>query len=156
MHKIIDALREVRHIEYEDLPVLDLGERIGHTGYIDFLTQADMPTESDMAQFRDKHGRQGIALHIRSIDGILNGVIAIFQRYTNGETYCYGLRDQPHLNRSQINDAYNAAHDPNRAHGWMACPQCPPFQTGVLGGVDMAVDIIKGQDLCFRLVNVQA
>lgn len=155
MNKIIEALREARLVEYKELAVLEMGERKGHTGYIDFLTQEDMPVGADVAQFRDKHGRQGIALQIRSIDGALIGVIAIFQRYVDGDRYCYGLREQPHLGYHQIHNAYNAAHDPTGDHGCMACPKCPPFQTGVLGGVDMAVDIIKGQDLCFRLANGQ-
>jgi hypothetical protein len=46
------------------LPVLDLGDRMGGTFYIDFIQPADM-THSVM-RFRDQHGRPGIALKIHA------------------------------------------------------------------------------------------
>lgn len=46
------------------LPVLDLGNRMGGAGYIDFIQPADM-TQSVM-RFRDRFGRPGIALKIHA------------------------------------------------------------------------------------------
>ncbi len=142
LEKIDQALFQVRKIHVSDLPTIDIKGRFGSTGYIDFLKISDMPQGADLARFVDDHGRNGVALRIQNADATLDGVIAIFQRYTGGDFYVSGLNWQPKLEHHKINDAYNAIHDPHKKHG-MACPTCPK----------MAVEIIRGEDLCFRLAN---
>lgn len=46
------------------LPVLDLGNQIGRTDYIDFIQPANMP--HSVMRFRDQSSRPGIALKIRA------------------------------------------------------------------------------------------
>lgn len=151
--EIVEALRAHRKVEIPNLPVIELGERMGGTGYIDFLTLADMPPNADLAVFRDAYRRPGLALRIRSDDGTLDGVIAVFQRYTDDpSTWVYGLAEQANLDYHAICAAYNAIHE----HDYripVACEKCPPFVLGAGYARDMAQQFIAKKDLCFRLAN---
>lgn len=58
----------------EELPVLDLGDRIGSTGYIDFIEWNEL-TEPFM-QFKDKSGRLGIVFIMRPKEEAIEEQIA--------------------------------------------------------------------------------
>lgn len=71
------------------LPVLDLKNRMGGTGYIDFLKPKDL--SHSIMQFTDRHNRRGIAMHIRVHEETskykdLEGVLVCFQRSRNNNS----------------------------------------------------------------------
>jgi len=79
--------------EYFGTPeVLDLGDRRGHTDYIDFLLPADLVGSN----VTDVHRRRGVAFHMvmkQAFESVPEGyevVIALFQRYTNGSGLSFG------------------------------------------------------------------
>jgi len=147
-NEFVDALKTYRNVTVEDLPVLNLGDRMGSTDYIDFLQEKDMPLGSDLAVYKDKYGRAGMALHIKG--GTLSLVIAVFQRYSDSMSlWCYGLYKSGH----ELNEVYDNVHDPDRKHGIMACGGCPPFQCGASNGLKMAVELVSKKDIAFRLIN---
>lgn len=75
----IDSLK---HSEY---PVLDIGERMGWTGYIDIIEPEEM-SHSVMVG-TDKYGRPFIALRVKINE--VPTVVTVFKRYvdTNDNTY---------------------------------------------------------------------
>ena len=73
-------------IQVTDLPVLDIGDKKGHTGYIDFIQVKDM-SHSAM-QGIDAYGRFFIAL--KYSDHETQRVGTFFQRYSNENSWAYG------------------------------------------------------------------
>lgn len=73
---------------FNQLPVLDIGNREGSTGYIDFLRPADLT--APIMRGTDRYGRPFISmkLHERATGG--EAVITIFQRYVEGGRWTYG------------------------------------------------------------------
>jgi hypothetical protein len=74
-----------------NLPILNLGNRGGHTDYIDFISVREM--KSSVMKFIDKFNRSGFVLYLRCkhSDYIDRKVtLAIFQRYTNGGKWTFG------------------------------------------------------------------
>ena len=61
------------------LPVLDLGQRMGHTGYLDFLTPKDL--SAPIMRGIDSLGRPFIAICYRTRERV--SVECLFQRYTD-------------------------------------------------------------------------
>ena len=77
--------------DYKNIPVLDIGERRGHTDYIDFIIESDM--QYPVMKGVDIHRRPFLALKLQKDNGKKKSdfVITIFQRYTdNNNTWCYG------------------------------------------------------------------
>jgi hypothetical protein len=73
---------------FEKLPTLDIGERMGSTGYIDFTSPLEMT--APVMRGTDKHGRMFIAIrtknqHIGEFDKKPHHISILFRRYTNSD-----------------------------------------------------------------------
>ncbi len=114
---------EKNYRSYEELPVLDLGERQGRTDYIDFISRHEMTYP--IMRFRDIHGRQGFALHLRCKWGEHKDketVLAIFQRYTDPNSiWTYGWGN----NNNFLENVYFTYHQSDHTNGAMVCDNCP-------------------------------
>lgn len=69
---------------FEKLPVLDIGERMGDTGYIDFINPGEM--KAPIMRGRDMNGREFFTLRVQQT--LANGRVwemcqTFFQRYTH-------------------------------------------------------------------------
>jgi hypothetical protein len=81
---------------FEDIPELDLGNRNGVTGYIDFLEPTDL--SAPMMRGTDEHGRPFVALRLERTRPRSRGraarssvkVETIFRRYVTGKTWTSG------------------------------------------------------------------
>lgn len=82
--------------DFDQIPVLDIGERMGPTGSIDFIK----PNEINVgATGHDKFGRPFVALNLRTIPqeneaAQEDRVLVIFQRYTEGGSWTYSFPDK--------------------------------------------------------------
>lgn len=78
------------------IPTLDIGEREGWTGYIDFIQPGDMSTS--LMWGYDKYRRFFLSIRYQAPDGETK-VTTVFQRYVgNLETFATGVRGHiPHL-----------------------------------------------------------
>lgn len=88
LQRIID---EMGVAFYESLPVLDLGETDGRTGYIDFIEEGDM--SHPIMKGADRHGRPFIAFRLQYTTRrgkTHTGVETIFRRYTDGPVWVSG------------------------------------------------------------------
>ena len=77
-------LRLVNDIGFQkvySLPVLNIKNRCGKTDYIDFITRADFPTNVKCVRGRDIYRRSFISILHE------NGVLTLFQRYTDSFNY---------------------------------------------------------------------
>ena len=72
---IISSLQNFWGLKIKDVPELDLKER--YNDYIDFIVKKDL--SAPIMRFRDKVGRYGLALFLRSKDNTLSGVLAFHQ-----------------------------------------------------------------------------
>jgi hypothetical protein len=73
---------------YEALPNLDLGGRMGHTGYIDFLVPGDL--DRPIMKGNDKFGRPFVAMKVNPRDNLQFATVFVaFQRYTEGGRWDY-------------------------------------------------------------------
>ena len=96
MQRIIQALDKV------DIQQLSLGDRQGHTGYIDFLSPSDL--SHDVMTGKDLHGREflSIKLIVEFFNEDLNrqvkrqAVVTLFSRYVNRDLVAYGTNFHPH------------------------------------------------------------
>lgn len=73
-----------QNIMYDELPILDLGNRSGHTDYIDFITTQEM--SSSIMRGIDVYKRPFIAFKVKVIDANnveQEMVSTFFQRYTD-------------------------------------------------------------------------
>lgn len=79
---------------FEALPNLDLGGRMGDTGYIDFLHPADLA--HPIMKGNDKFGRPFFAMKVHPRDDLaVEGVFVGFQRFTEGGRWDYkGVNQQ--------------------------------------------------------------
>ena len=86
----MSTLRELLATDtFRDLPMLDLGEKVGFTGYIDFIRPNDMI--SPMMVGRDVHGRRFIAVCVDiygkdNKEYLGSGVGTFFERYSDSDT----------------------------------------------------------------------
>lgn len=71
---------------WEALPVLDLGSRNGHTGYIDFIQPEEM--SSPIMRGEDDNGRPFVAIRYMYQEQLC--VETLFRRYTTGSTWTSG------------------------------------------------------------------
>ncbi len=74
--------------DFEEIPVLDIGDREGDTGYIDFIEVAEM--EDVVMRGVDKYNRPFIAMKIfqdHHVDEAM--VLVLFQRYATGSEWTY-------------------------------------------------------------------
>ena len=108
------------------LPMLNLGNRMGHTGYIDFIQLAEM--NKAVIRFKDCYERSGIALHIQARalrkGQLIESVLVIFRRYADPESrWAHGWGNQD----SRIEAMYMDIHDKTNHVGSriIACPTCP-------------------------------
>lgn len=139
---------------------LDVGERRGHTDYIDFLTQEDMTLDS-IKRFTDVYRRPGIAFNLvtkKAIDiGMTSGplpagytsVLAIFERYTDMTSTSFGWGGSD----CTMERAINKVHDLEVGHEnpRMACDKCPI--EGRNFRIDAFRDIITGNNEYVGLKN---
>jgi hypothetical protein len=146
------------------LPVLDFGDRMGGTGYVDMLRPADMT--HPIMRFKDQFGRPGIAFHVEGhADGQveifdqqrqirdLSGVLATFKRYTNGDSWKVGMGGILNSTMSRLhNDRHNdAGHVGPQI---MACPNCPSgMQSGDNVSYNTLSDLLAGRDPLFRIAQ---
>lgn len=137
------------------LPVLDFGDRMGETGYVDMLSPADMT--HPIMRFKDRLDRPGIAFHVEGYaDGQveifdqqrqireLSGVLAIFKRLPNGDLWKVGMSGilnsaMPYLRRDRQNDA-----SLNRRSG---------MQSGDDVSYNTLFDLLAGRDPLFRIAQ---
>jgi len=84
------TLRDLLATEpFRNLPVLDIGDRVGFTGYIDFIKPKDMV--APMMTGRDIHGRRFIAVCVDiygkdNKEYLGSGVGTFFERYSDSDT----------------------------------------------------------------------
>jgi hypothetical protein len=81
-------LQELALPNFQKCPVLDLGDRMGPTGYIDFLKPTDL--SAPVMKGVDKFQRPFIALKLRDKDTEETEVLTLFQRYTDGQGWTWG------------------------------------------------------------------
>jgi hypothetical protein len=97
---------------FNQYPILNIGNRMGHTGYLDFLTPQDL-TRSVM-RGTDLAGRPFISLKLRSSrpEDRSRGaefVVTFFQRYKEEGRWVYGTSDRRNLFGDVIGDEDRAA-----------------------------------------------
>lgn len=85
----MNTLRQLLQAEpFKSLPELDIGDRVGFTGYIDFIKPKDM--EHPMMKGRDVHGRLFLAINVdcysEKEELLGSGVGTFFERYSDSET----------------------------------------------------------------------
>ena len=88
MAKIVN---EIGQPVYDTLPILDLGDQMGHTGYLDFLEPSDMT--HPVMKGTDIHGRPFIAVRLVYTNRrgkTRTGVETLFRRYTDGPVWVSG------------------------------------------------------------------
>lgn len=93
-----DTLGKLKWIlkNWDEIPVLDIGERVGGTGYIDFLNHDDM--SSPIMRGEDMYGRPFVAFRLRVKRDLKSGtatyniVETLFQRYRSGGVWVSGGR----------------------------------------------------------------
>jgi hypothetical protein len=77
---------------YDMLPVLDIGNKMGFTDYIDFIRAVDM--NHPIMKGTDIYGRKFIAIKVRTHNTKTNEfkeiVGTFFQRYLNTNQYAFG------------------------------------------------------------------
>lgn len=73
---------------FNQLSVLDIGNRMGSTGYIDFLQTGDLT--APIMRGQDRYGRPFISIKLRDRASRLESVITFFQRYDEGGRWSYG------------------------------------------------------------------
>jgi hypothetical protein len=76
---------------FESLPVLDLGDSRGNTGYIDFLLPSDV--SCPVMRGTDTHGRPFISFKLsytKKNGEVIECVETIFRRYTTGSVWVSG------------------------------------------------------------------
>lgn len=131
-----------------DAPKLDLGDRMGSTGYIDFLDHEDMEG-SPVKQYVDKFGRPGFAVHLEfkeDFDKMIDGhrvqwkqgdryVLCPFQRFTNRAKWSFGW------GHSNINMEYRL-YDVTRTHYFEGGSVDHAFLQRVVDGVDPHVRLV--------------
>ena len=80
-------------VDFETLPILDIGKKQGWTDYIDFITVEDVT--APVMRGVDIHGRPFITLRIIDRNTNVKSVHTIFQRYTDcKEAWRCGTRSQ--------------------------------------------------------------
>lgn len=95
---------------YNVFPNLDIGSRMGSTGYLDFLRPQDLT--HPIMKGADSYGRPFVAIkvHLRVENSHFvedhedEAVVTIFQRYTTGGRWTYGVSAAC---RSFFNDVFN-------------------------------------------------
>jgi hypothetical protein len=77
---------------YDTLPVLDIGNKMGYTDYIDFIRSEDM--NHPIMKGSDIFGRKFISIKVRTHNTQTNEfkeiVGTFFQRYSNTNQYAFG------------------------------------------------------------------
>jgi hypothetical protein len=174
IHLTENAHREMGHKNYPEnmvqlfgdhgspiwrLPILDLGNRRGITGYIDFLRPEEMT--HPVMRFKDCQKRVGVALQLKGkSDEVLQtgmgnypirdlrGVLVLFQRYRGKSTWSLSCSNL-------ITMAYNKKHDENGHEGpsIMACPNCP--FVGVKVNDAVLSKLLRNEDPLFELPGHQ-
>jgi hypothetical protein len=111
-------------VDINTLPVLDLGDRMGNTDYIDFIDYKEM--KAPIMKFRDCYGRPGIILILTNkVDftsryderktvkpGEYKGTIALFQRYTDLPTkWSFGFGHSDPTFERQYNELTNSSFE---------------------------------------------
>jgi hypothetical protein len=147
------------------LPVLDLGDRAGNTGYINYIQPEEMA--QPVMRFRDCVQRPGVALKIQASASVLRRyerfkrssnrregqsleiVLAIFKRYADPESKTWSFEWGG--NNSTIQLLYQDRHEENGHVGPKieACPTCP-FVNAVVNKT-VLLDLLNGQDPDFSL-----
>lgn len=89
---------------YNALPHLDIGNRTGDTGYIDFLTAQEL--SKPIMKGTDVLGRPFIALRLcfKNSDNKNPFVIALFQRYADGGSWSFGSRKDWDTFQTRLDD----------------------------------------------------
>jgi hypothetical protein len=88
---------------YNALPHLDIGNRTGDTGYIDFLKVQEL--SKPIMKGTDVLGRPFVALRVRFKDSDKNPfVIALFQRYVEGGSWSFGSRKDWDTFQTRLDD----------------------------------------------------
>jgi len=98
--KLIEALGGKE--AFEKLPVLDLGEYTGCTGYIDFLEVEDVA--APLMRGMDSHGRPFVTFRLKIGEEV--GVEVAFRRYTTGRAWVSG--DNGDIPKTLCTSAMNA------------------------------------------------
>ncbi|MBA3602432.1 MAG: hypothetical protein H0W50_02045 [Parachlamydiaceae bacterium] len=104
-HKIIEKEYEIVLVEdkiknlfggrrnFEKLPILDIGNRTGSTGYIDFIKDKEM--SAPIMRGKDCHGREFFSIRARSnvvikLEYLNSGCQTFFKRYTDMASWTDG------------------------------------------------------------------
>jgi hypothetical protein len=129
------------------LPILDLGDETGSTGYIDFVKPADM--SHPVMKFTDALGRPGIAFHLQKMDEDpllrIDGVVTVFRRYSESDSKTWASGG------SRIRSEYFMSHNEEPGHGFTQCPTCP-YQ-GNIPSTTLMRNWLTGQDALCRLAE---
>jgi len=106
------------------LPVLDLGDRHGHTDYIDFLQPEEMT--APVMRFVDRFRRPGIAFRLQAVhrtDKTKSVVFAWFQRYSDDKrTWSFGWGNSDSTIENEYlsqSVPFGRPDIPERVKGWL-------------------------------------
>ena len=152
------------HSSVSRLPVLDFGDRMGITDYIDMLHPADMT--HPVMRFTDRFNRPGIAFHVEGhADGNfgyhrvpreirdISGVLAVFKRYPDRNSWRIGMG-------GDLNEAmfllHIVRHHQNGHVGLqtMECPTCPSgLRSGDAISYPTLYNLLTGNDPLFRIAQ---
>jgi hypothetical protein len=124
----------------DQLPVLNLEGRQGHTDYIDFIRTSEMT--APVMRYKDRFNRIGLALHLRCTYGEWKDkevVLAPFQRYTGGNTWAFGW------GRSQcfVEWAYQGARKEGIDCPYMGSNVPAEQLKNILTGKDPVVELVQ-------------
>ena len=81
----------MKNIVARDYPILDIGQKVGHTGYIDFIKESDVP--DPVMKGIDMHNRPFFVVNanVINIDGTKTKLFeTFFQRYSNDKYLWHG------------------------------------------------------------------
>lgn len=148
------------NISIDELPILDLGDRGGHTDYIDFVMPEEMT--SPIMKFTDKFRRPGLIFRLKgkSDDKIIihNTAInikdicttlAIFKRYTESynTVWSFGWGGSNNL----IAYTYSKYHEKDHIHNAIdECSECP-FSSNTINP-KLIDNLIGHTDTLFELI----
>ena len=104
--------KQMTNIMNKNYPILDIGDKIGFTGYLDFITFSDLT--APVMKGYDQHNRPFFVISaiITNSDGTTNKTLeTFFQRYTDNKNLWHGcghdgpyfLSTQGGMNMKQIN-----------------------------------------------------
>lgn len=86
--EILNVVTSASGTRYDEIPSLNIGERMGSTGYLDFLNPTEL--SGPIMKGVDRFNRPFISLKVRHRENGALSVITLFQRYTDRPLWTQG------------------------------------------------------------------